>query len=144
MIGREVKPAHATRASMDAERAEKVLELKGLSVRGKFQPATLDFRAIFPPLVNNADATQFIADCASELVGSENIDRNGGLTMASEDFAYMLEHRPGAYIQIGNGDGEGACEVHNPAYDFNDEALPFGASLFVKLVEKRLDRLTAS
>jgi hippurate hydrolase len=51
---------------------------------------------------------------------------------------------PGAYIQIGNGDvvGEGACEVHNPGYDFNDAALPFGSSLFVKLVEKRLDRLT--
>jgi metal-dependent amidase/aminoacylase/carboxypeptidase family protein len=63
-------------------------------------------------------------------------------TMASEDFAAMLRAVPGAYIQIGNGDGEGACEVHNPGYDFNDAALPFGSSLFVKLVEKRLDRLT--
>jgi metal-dependent amidase/aminoacylase/carboxypeptidase family protein len=54
----------------------------------------------------------------------------------------MLKAVPGAYIQIGNGDGEGACEVHNPAYDFNDGALPFGASLFARLVEKRLDRLT--
>jgi hippurate hydrolase len=61
--------------------------------------------------------------------------------MASEDFSFMLQAVPGAYIQIGNGDGEGACEVHNPGYDFNDGALPFGASLFARLVERRLDRL---
>ena len=53
----------------------------------------------------------------------------------------MLERVPGAYIQIGNGDGEGACEVHNPGYDFNDAALPLGASLFARLVERRLARL---
>jgi amidohydrolase len=104
--------------------------------------AQLDFRVIFPALVNDADATQFIAECAAEVVGEENVSRNGPLTMASEDYAYMLKAVPGAYIQIGNGDGEGACEVHNPAYDFNDGALPFGASLFARLVEKRLDRLT--
>ena len=62
-------------------------------------------------------------------------------TMASEDFSYMLEQVPGAYIQIGNGDGEGGCEVHNPGYDFNDEALPLGATLFARLVERRLARL---
>jgi len=56
----------------------------------------------------------------------------------------MLKNVPGAYIQIGNGDGEGGCEVHNPGYDFNDTALPFGASLFARLVEKRLDRLGTS
>jgi len=104
--------------------------------------AELDFRALFPPLVNHADETDFIADCAVEVVGRENVNRRGPLTMASEDFAIMLEAVPGAYIQIGNGDGAGACEVHNPGYDFNDAALPFGASLFVRLVEKRLDRLT--
>jgi hippurate hydrolase len=103
--------------------------------------ATLDFRLIFPPLVNDAEAAKFIADCAAEVVGAENVDRTGNLTMASEDFAYMLEQRPGAYIQIGNGDGEGGCEVHNPGYDFNDAALPLGASLFARLVEKKLARV---
>jgi hippurate hydrolase len=53
----------------------------------------------------------------------------------------MLAQVPGAYIQIGNGDGEGACEVHNPSYDFNDAALPLGASLFARLVERKLDRV---
>ncbi|HEX5318839.1 MAG TPA: M20 aminoacylase family protein [Stellaceae bacterium] len=103
--------------------------------------AELDFRALFPPLVNHADETQFIVDCAEEVVGRENVNRQGPLTMASEDFSIMLNAVPGAYIQIGNGDGDGACEVHNPGYDFNDSALPLGSALFVELVEKRLARL---
>ena len=104
--------------------------------------ASLDFRALFPPLVNDADETSFIADTAAELVGEDNVNRHGDLGMASEDFSYMLERVPGAYIRIGNGDGEGGCEVHNPGYDFNDSALPFGAALFVRLVERRLERMT--
>jgi hippurate hydrolase len=100
--------------------------------------AELDFRALFPPLVNDAAEAEFIADTAAGLVGAENVNRNGNLVMASEDFSYMLNQRPGAYIQIGNGDAAGGCEVHNPGYDFNDAALPFGASLFVRLVERKL------
>ena len=76
--------------------------------------ASLDFRPLFPPLVNHADEAGFIADCAADIVGEENVNRHGPVTMASEDFSYMLERVPGAYIQIGNGDGAGACEVHNP------------------------------
>jgi amidohydrolase len=104
--------------------------------------ATVDFRNLFPPLVNHADESDFIADVAAEVVGEENVNRQAGLVMASEDFSYMLQCVPGAYIQIGNGDGEGACEVHNPGYDFNDAALPYGASLFARLVERRLARMT--
>jgi amidohydrolase len=100
--------------------------------------AELDFRALFPPLVNDAAEAEFIADTAAGLVGAENVNRNGNPVMASEDFSYMLNQRPGAYIQIGNGDAAGGCEVHNPGYDFNDAALPFGASLFVRLVERKL------
>jgi metal-dependent amidase/aminoacylase/carboxypeptidase family protein len=103
--------------------------------------AELDFRLIFPPLVNDAAETRFIADVAAELAGEANVNRDGNLVMASEDFSYMLEQRPGAYIQIGNGAGDGGCEVHNPGYDFNDAALPWGATLFARLVEKRLARL---
>jgi hippurate hydrolase len=103
--------------------------------------AELDFRIIFPALVNDAAETRFIADVAAELVGGDNVNREGGLVMASEDFSYMLERRPGAYIQIGNGDGEGGCEVHNPGYDFNDAALPLGASLFARLAERKLARV---
>jgi len=105
--------------------------------------ATLDFRPLFPPLVNNDDETNFICDTAAELVGEENVNRHSGLVMASEDFSFFLEQVPGAYMQIGNGDAEGACEVHNPLYDFNDAAIPFGSALFVRLVERRLARMTA-
>jgi hippurate hydrolase len=100
--------------------------------------AELDFRVIFPPLVNDAAEAAFIADAAAELVGPDNVNRDGNLVMASEDFSYMLNERPGAYIQIGNGEGEGGCEVHNPGYDFNDAALPYGASLFARLAERKL------
>jgi hippurate hydrolase len=100
--------------------------------------AETDFRVLFPPLVNDAAETEFICETAAELVGADNVNRDGNLVMASEDFSYMLNRRPGAYIQIGNGDGTGGCEVHNPGYDFNDQALPFGASLFVRLAERKL------
>ena len=104
--------------------------------------AELDFRVLFPPLVNDETETRFIAEAAAELVGDGNVNRDGNLVMASEDFSYMLEQRPGAYIQIGNGEGAdgggGGCEVHNSGYDFNDAALPLGASLFARLAEKKL------
>ena len=103
--------------------------------------AELDFRRIFLPTVNDAGETTFIADTAAELVGDANVDRDGPLIMASEDFSFMLNACPGAYMMNGNGEGEGGCAVHNPAYDFNDEILPLGASVFVRLAERKLERL---
>ena len=97
--------------------------------------ATTDYRIIFPPLVNHEAETRFIADVAAALVGEDNILRNGRQLMASEDFSFMLNARPGAFLYIGNGEGEGSCEVHNPNYDFNDAVLPLGASLWARLVE---------
>ena len=100
--------------------------------------AKADVRVVFPPLVNDKDAVKFIADVAAEIVGPENMNREGPFVMASEDFSYMLEQVPGAFINIGNGGGEGGCEVHNPSYDFNDEALTLGSTLWARVVEKRL------
>jgi hippurate hydrolase len=102
--------------------------------------AKTDFRRIFAPLINDAGEAEFAAEVCSEIVGAENVRRDPPLIMASEDFSYMLAEVPGCYINIGNGDGEGACEVHNPSYDFNDAALAYGAAFFVRLVEKRLKR----
>jgi hippurate hydrolase len=102
--------------------------------------AELDFRIVFPPLINDASEAAFIADVAAELVGADNVNPNAGLVMASEDFSFMLNSRPGAYIRIGNGDELGGCEVHNPGYDFNDEVLGLGASLFAQLAERKLAR----
>ena len=75
--------------------------------------------------------------CA-ELVGADKVERDPPLIMASEDFSFMLERVPGCYLNIGNGGADGSCEVHNPAYDFNDDALPLGAAFFTRLVERRL------
>jgi amidohydrolase len=102
--------------------------------------AEVDFRSLFPPLINDAGEAAFIAETAAEVVGAENVERNGQLVMASEDFSHMLNRRPGAYIRIGNGDAPGTCQVHNPGYDFNDAALPIGASLFARVVERKLAR----
>ena len=102
--------------------------------------AELDFRNLFPPLINDAVEAAFIADAAAELVGADNVDRDSRLVMASEDFSHMLDRCPGAYIRIGNGDEPGACQVHNPGYDFNDAILPLGASLFARLAERKLAR----
>ena len=71
----------------------------------------------------------------AQIVGEEAVDRNVAPLMAAEDFSYMLAHRPGAYIFMGNGDGAG---LHHPDYDFNDAAAPYGASLWARLIETRL------
>jgi amidohydrolase len=102
--------------------------------------AAVDFRSLFPPLINDAQEAAFFAETAAKVVGAENVERNGQLVMASEDFSHMLNRRPGAYIRIGNGDAPGTCQVHNPGYDFNDAALPIGASLFARVVERKLAR----
>jgi len=105
--------------------------------------AKSDFRVIFPPTVNDPREADYAAGICAEIVGAERVKRDPALIMASEDFSFMLNEVPGCYINIGNGDGTdggGACEVHNPAYDFNDKALPYGASFFARLVEKRLAR----
>ena len=105
--------------------------------------AEVDFRFLFPPTVNDAREADFAAGICAGLVGAQNVERNPPLIMGSEDFSLMLEKVPGCYINIGNGVGEGGCEVHNPAYDFNDAALPLGASFFARLVEARLKKAAA-
>ncbi|WP_231712518.1 M20 aminoacylase family protein [Vineibacter terrae] len=102
--------------------------------------ARTEVRVAFPPLVNDPTEAQWIGDVAASIVGEDNVNRNGNYVMASEDFSYMLEKVPGAFILIGNGGDEGGCEVHNPGYDFNDAALPLGATLWARVVEARLAR----
>jgi hippurate hydrolase len=103
--------------------------------------AETDFRFMFQPVMNEPAETSFIADTAAALVGDDKVDRNRTAIMASEDFSAMLSRVPGAFMFIGNGAGEGSCDVHNPRYDFNDEAIPYGAGLLASLVERRLARL---
>jgi len=97
-----------------------------------------DFKVMFLPVNNTASETEFAADTAAEIIGEENMDRNYPPQMGSEDFSYMLDKCPGAYIFIGNGGGYSDREVHNQRYDFNDDILPLGAAWYSRLVERRL------
>jgi hippurate hydrolase len=106
--------------------------------------AKVGFPDLFTPLINDPAETAVIADVAADLVGEANVNRNRSLITAAEDFAYMLEACPGAFINIGIAGTIGSCPVHNPHYDFNDAALPIGASLFARLVEKKLARLSTT
>jgi hippurate hydrolase len=101
------------------------------------------FRVPFLPLVNDPGEAKVYADVAAEILGDQNVDRNKPTVMASEDFSFMLDARPGAYINVGNGDaGLGSTPVHNPGYEFNDAILPIGAAIYARLVEKKLSRMT--
>jgi hippurate hydrolase len=98
----------------------------------------LSLTAGYPATVNSVDESDFAARVAAEIVGPENVSTNPNPKMGAEDFSYMLNERPGCYVWIGNGPGEGGCYLHNAHYDFNDDATPYGASYWARLVETRL------
>jgi amidohydrolase len=89
----------------------------------------------YPVVVNHPAQTQIAAAVAREVAGEPAVTTDMAPLMGAEDFAYMLEARPGAFIFIGNGDSAG---LHHPRYDFNDDAIPFGTSYWVRLVETTL------
>ncbi len=91
------------------------------------------------PVTFNTEAETAIALKAAQAVAGENcVNQQPTPSMGSEDFAFMLQEKPGCYIWIGNGSSENSCLLHNPHYDFNDEILPVGAAYWVKLVEMKL------
>jgi metal-dependent amidase/aminoacylase/carboxypeptidase family protein len=92
----------------------------------------IDYSRGYPVTRNHAEQTDFIVQVANEVGGADAVDTGIAPLMGAEDFSYMLEKRPGAYIFLGNGDTAG---VHHPKYDFNDEAIPYGVSLWAKVVE---------
>lgn len=97
--------------------------------------ATIEFINEYPAVLNWPGETELAARAAATVVGDANVDAAAAPVMGSEDFAYMLERVPGAYVFIGNGAGEGVCGIHNPGYDFNDAILPLGASYWARLSE---------
>ncbi|MFM1990556.1 MAG: hypothetical protein RJA99_3513 [Pseudomonadota bacterium] len=100
--------------------------------------AVVRYERMYPATINSRDEAEFGASVAEELVGAERTIRDLEPSMGAEDFAFMLEKRPGAYFRIGQGGAESGCFLHNPKYDFNDEILPLGAALFVRLAERSL------
>ena len=113
--------------------------------------ATVDFqfRRNYPPTINHPAETDFLHRVLADVVGADGLLAQEP-TMGAEDFAYMLQHKPGCYFFIGNGDGAhrgayeggghdvGPCMLHNPHYDFNDDLIPLGATVWVRLVERWL------
>ncbi len=108
--------------------------------------AEIHFRRASPPLVNHAAEAAFAAAVMREIAGDDAVDTQFPGVLAAEDFAHMLQARPGCYAFIGNGlgdhrlpgHGDGPCLIHNRSYDFNDDILAIGASYFVRLVERWL------
>jgi len=101
-----------------------------------------EFTRNYPPTINHAAETGFFRKVAAETVGADNV-HDFEPTMGAEDFSYFLLEKPGCYFLIGNGDGShragghglGPCMLHNPSYDFNDELIPLGATIWVRLAE---------
>jgi amidohydrolase len=110
--------------------------------------ATVDFgfKRNYPPLVNHPEQTAMAIDAMRAVVGTDRVDANVEPTMGAEDFAFMLQARPGCYVFLGNGEGDhraaghglGPCQLHNASYDFNDHLLPIGASYWIRLAELSL------
>ena len=104
--------------------------------------AEVTWREIAAPTINTPEQAVAMGDAAAALVGEKHVERNRSPVMGSEDFAYMLLEVPGAYIHVGNGTGEaGGCDVHNPHYDFNDAAIPYGGGMLATLVEQKMPRV---
>ena len=97
--------------------------------------AKITYHRGYPVLVNHERQTDFAAEVAREIAGSDKVDTDIAPMMGAEDFSYMLAERPGAFIFVGNGDSAG---LHHPAYDFNDETIPIGTSYWVRLAETAL------
>ena len=89
----------------------------------------------YPPTVNTVAETELCLQAAVSLFGAEKVRRNELPSMGAEDFAYMLQRKPGCYAWLGNGPGTGGCTLHNSRYDFNDEIIPLGINYWVRLVE---------
>lgn len=99
--------------------------------------ARLIYKRNYPATINSEREADFAARVAASLVGDAKVERRLPPSMGAEDFSFMLQVKPGAYLRLGQG-GEGGCFLHNSRYDFNDDVLPLGAALFASLVEQGL------
>jgi hippurate hydrolase len=126
---RSFKPAVRDAIEAQMKRiAEGIAAAHGASIAFRYERR-------YPPTINHEAPTEIAAAAAIDVVGAANVDRNPTPTMGAEDFAFMLQQKPGCYIFIGNGESDGGRVLHSPHYDFNDEILPIGASYWSRLVE---------
>ncbi|OGB81318.1 MAG: amidohydrolase [Burkholderiales bacterium RIFOXYC12_FULL_60_6] len=118
----------------------RILDLVQLQARSYGVEASVDWREGYAVLVNTPQETALAVEVATRLLGAERVDAQGPMFTASEDFAFMLQKVPGCYFFVGNGGPgtPGACNVHNPGYDFNDDIIAPGAAFWSRLVETYL------
>lgn len=143
-----VMPASATlvgtvrsfSAEVQALLERRLSELCSAVALGFGATATVHYERLYPATINSPREAQFAADVAQSLVGADHVVRNLEPSMGAEDFAFMLQARPGAYLRIGQGadNGVGSCFLHNSRYDFNDDILPLGAALHASLAEQAM------
>jgi hippurate hydrolase len=132
-IGGTIRTMQAKTRKMVEERFREVVIGTAKSLGSQ---AEIDWRPGYPVTVNDPAKTRAAARAASAVAGADKVDTEWPATMGSEDFSYMLEKRPGAMIWLGNGD---SADLHNPAYDFNDEAIVHGLHYWLTLVDQRLN-----
>jgi len=138
-----VVPGHATLVgtvrsfsrAVQAQVEQRLVDLCGAVARGFGATAQVKFERIYPATINTAAEASFAGDVAQSLVGAHNVERQMEPSMGAEDFSFMLQKKPGAYLRIGQ-DAKGGAYLHNSRYDFNDEILPLGAAIHASLIEQ--------
>ncbi|PKO31440.1 MAG: amidohydrolase [Betaproteobacteria bacterium HGW-Betaproteobacteria-9] len=107
--------------------------------------AHVNYERIYPATINSRQEARFAAEVAQKLLGHDHVDRDLEPSMGAEDFSFMLQVKPGAYLRLGQGaeNGVGSCFLHNSRYDFNDDVLPLGAALHAGLIEQGMPLASA-
>jgi hippurate hydrolase len=100
--------------------------------------ATVTYERVYPPTLNHDVEARFAGDVAETLVGSDNVERHLDPSMGAEDFAFMLQARPGAFARLGQGGAERGCFLHSSRYDFNDDVIALGAGYLAALAERSM------
>ena len=117
---------------------QRLKELCSAIALGFGATATLHYERMYPATINTESEAVFAADVAESLVGADHVVRDLEPSMGAEDFAFMLQTRPGAYLRLGQGTGASGSALHNSRYDFNDEVLPLGSALHASLIEQAM------
>jgi hippurate hydrolase len=143
VLPREVKLAGTVRtfkADVQELVEQRLSELVESTARAFGAEGRTIYERIYPATINHPEQARFAGDVAAQLVGEGNVIRDLAPSMGAEDFAFMLQEKPGCYVRLGQGGGPSNCFLHNSRYDFNDAVIPLGAAFFAALAERRMPR----
>ncbi|MDP3761715.1 MAG: M20 aminoacylase family protein [Ramlibacter sp.] len=132
-----VGTVRAFSSAVQAQIEHRLGELCSAVALGFGATATVEYERVYPATINSTDEAVFAGNVAESIVGAENVVRDMEPSMGAEDFSFMLQTKPGAYMRLGQG-GEGSCFLHNGRYDFNDDILPLGSALHAGLIEQSM------